>query len=359
MKQRIIAHLDLDAFFASLEERETPWMAGKPVVVGSDPLEGQGRGVVSTANYLARAYGIRSALPISKAWQFSLDAARRGQPEAIFVTPDFRKYSKASRAVMEIIRKYSAVVEQASVDEAYIDLSNYKSFVQAEEVCCAIKNEIKTQERITASIGLGQNKLIAKIASDMQKPDGLTIILPEDSEKFLAPLSIRKIPGIGPKTEQSFNAQKIFKVEDLKKYSLAELEEMLGKWGTALYYKIRGLDDSAVSEEYEAKSIGEQETFLEDTLDFKTVMEKMEFLCQGVFRSFQASDFQSFKNVTITARFADFETKTRSHTLKKNEKTLKTIKVEAMRLLMPFFDSRENPRRKKIRLVGVRIERLA
>ena len=327
MAQRIIAHLDLDAFFASVEERETPWMAGKPVVVGSDPLEGKGRGVVSTANYLARAYGIRSALPISKAWHFSQDAGRRGLPEAIFVTPDFRKYSKASRAVMEIIRKYSAVVEQASVDEAYIDLSNYKSFVQAEE--------------------------------DMQKPDGLTIILPKDSEKFLAPLSIRKIPGIGPKTEQSFNAQKIFKVEDLKKYSLAELEEMLGKWGTALYYKIRGLDDSAVSEEYEAKSIGEQETFLEDTLDFKTVMEKMEILCQGVFRSFQASDFKSFKNVTITARFADFETKTRSHTLKKTEKTLKAIKVEAMRLLMPFFDSRENPRRKKIRLVGVRLEKLA
>lgn len=385
MKQRIIAHLDLDAFFASVEERETPWMAGKPIVVGSDPLEGRGRGVVSTANYAARAYGIRSALPISKAWQFSQAAVRKGLPEAIFVTPDFRKYSQASRAVMAIIQQYSAVMQQASVDEAYFDLSHVGSFEKAIEICREIKIKIKTQEKITASIGLGPNKLVAKIASDMQKPDGLTIVYPELVEGFLAPLSVRKIPGIGPKTEQFLNSLKIYKVQDLKKHSQAELGEMLGssrtnfvstrsvfepkantklvrsKWGWALYEKIRGRDDSPVAEEHEVKSIGEQETFLEDTLDFKTVIERLEGLCQGVFRSFQESDFKTFKNVTVTVRFSDFETKTRSHTLKKNgirRGGLKVLKQESMKLIFPFFDARENPKRQKIRLIGVRLEKL-
>ncbi|MFA6974032.1 MAG: DNA polymerase IV [Parcubacteria group bacterium] len=310
------------------------------------------------ANYAARAYGIRSALPISKAWQFSQAAVRKGLPEAIFVTPDFRKYSKASQAVMAIIQKYSAVMQQASVDEAYFDLSHVGSFEKATEVCREIKALIKTQERITASIGFGPNKLIAKIASDMQKPDGLTVIIPEKVEEFLEPLSIRKIPGIGPKTEEQLNKLKIYKVQDLKKYSQMQLQEMLGKWGVALFFKIRGIDDSEVVEEYEAKSIGEQETFFEDTLDFKTVMEKLEGLCQGVFCSFQESDFKTFQNVTITVRFADFATKTRSHTLKKSEKTLKALKQESMKLIFPFFDARENPRKKRIRLIGVRVEKL-
>lgn len=370
---RIIAHLDLDAFFASVEEREHPRLKGLPIVVGADPLDGRGRGVVSTANYKAREYGIRSALPISKAWEFSQKAKREGKREAVFVTPDFQKYSKVSRAVMEIVRKYSDVTEQASVDEMYFDLSHLMetdlkvqlsaflklSFRKAEEICKQIKQEIKVKEKITASIGLGPNKLIAKIASDMQKPDGLTVVFPKNAEVFLEPLSVRKIPGIGPKTEQYLNGLKIYKVGDLKKYSKTELEEMLGKWGLDLYYKIRGIDDSEVLEDYEVKSIGEQETFYEDTLDFKIIIEKLESLCQGIFKGFQESDFRTFKNITVTVRFSDFETKIRSHTLKKSAKTLKIMKVEAMKLLMPFFDNRENPRRKKIRLVGMRVEKMA
>lgn len=375
---RIIAHLDLDAFFASVEEKERPRLKGLPIVVGADPAPKQvwygadpaakkvlvatGRGVVSTANYKAREYGIRSALPISKAWQFSQQAVRAGKPEAIFVMPDFRKYSKASNAVMEIVRKYSDVTEQAGIDEIYIDLSMYVNFAEAEKICRKIKNEIKEQEKITASIGLGPNKLIAKIASDMQKPDGLTVINDENppagGEEFLEPLSIRKIPGIGPKTEQYFNELKIHKVGDLKKYSKAELEEMLGKWGAELYFKIRGIDDSPVAEDSEVKSIGEQETFQEDTLDFKIIIEKLESLCQGVFKSFQTSDFSTFKNITVTVRFSDFETKTRSHTLLKSTKTFKALKIGAIKLLMPFFDNRENPRKKRIRLIGIRVEKL-
>lgn len=383
----------MDAFFASVEERDNPRFKGLPIVVGSDPAEGRGRGVVSTANYAARVYGIRSALPISKAWQFSQKAKREGKPEAIFLDVDFRKYSKVSHEIMEIIRKYSNTIEQASIDEAYIDLSDPRvqlleaqelnSWKQATEICKKIKKEIFDKERLTASIGLGPNKLIAKIASDMQKPDGLTVVFPEQVEKFLEPLPIRKIPGIGPKTELLFKQHGIITVKDLKKYSKDDLRNMLGsprtnfaqtqsvfgpkastklvrgKWGFDLHDKIRGIDESPVTEEYEIKSIGEQETFLEDTLDFKFVVERLQSLCQGVFHSFKKSDFKSFKNVTITVRFSGFETKTRSHTLPKSSATLKVLKGEAIKLLMPFFDSRENPKRKKIRLIGVRIEKLS
>lgn len=362
--------MDMDAFFAAIEERDNPRLKGLPIVVGADPLEGKGRGVVSTANYKAREYGIHSAVPISKAWELSEKAKREGKAEAIFLNGHYKKYGEVSERIMEIVRKYSKAVEQASVDEAYFDLSgaklrefpelssDRKSFEKAREVCEKIKEEIKEKEKLTASIGVGPNKLIAKIASDMQKPDGLTVIYPELVEGFLEPLSIRKIPGIGPKTEQFFNARGIRIVKDLKKHNLVEMEEMLGKWGEDLYYKIRGIDDSPIVEEYEAKSIGEQVTFQNDTLDFNFVFTRMETLCQDVFRRFKESDFKSFRTVTITVRFSGFETKNRSHTLSKPASTLKTLTIESTRLLMPFFDSRENPRRKLIRLVGVRIEKL-
>lgn len=366
----------MDAFFAAIEERDNPRFKGWPIVVGADPMEGHGRGVVSTANYKAREYGIRSAVPISKAWELSEKAKREGKSEAIFLNGHFEKYGEVSSRIMEIVRKYSDRVEQASVDEAYFDLSHLLAktnpktefldilklgFRKAEEICKEIKAEIKKREKLTASIGIGPNKLIAKIASDMQKPDGLTVITPDKAEEFLEPLSIRKIPGIGPKTEQVFNARGIRIVRDLKKHNLGEMEEMLGKWGEDLYYKIRGIDDSEILEEYEAKSIGEQETFQNDTLDFNFVFKRMELLCQDVFRRFKESDFKSFRTVTITVRFSGFETKNRSHTLSKPVRRggLKTLTIESTRLLMPFFDTRENPRKKLIRLVGVRVEKLA
>jgi DNA polymerase IV (DinB-like DNA polymerase) len=360
---RIIAHLDMDAFFASVEERDNPKIKGLPIVVGSDPMEGQGRGVVSTANYKAREYGIRSALPISKAWQFSQNAKRKGLPEAVFLDVDFAKYSRASEEIMKIVRKYSSITEQASVDEMYLDLSSFlkpgfRNFRKAEDICREIKKEIWEKEKLTASIGLGQNKLVAKIASDMQKPDGLTVITPEKTEEFLEPLSIRKIPGIGPKTEQLLNSQKIFLIKDLKNISQEKLQEMLGKWGLDLFEKARGIDSDPVSEDYEIKSIGEQTTFQNDSLDFKFVIEQLDKLCEGIFHSFQESDFHSFRTIVATIRFSNFETKNRSHTLAKPQKTLKILKIESMKLLMPFFDSRENPQRRKIRLIGVRIEKL-
>jgi len=355
---RIVGHLDMDAFFAAIEERDNPEWAGKPIVVGADPVEGKGRGVVSTANYKARVYGIRSALPISQAWQYSENAKKKGREPAVFLPPDMKKYSAVSQRVMAVMRRHAQIVEQASIDEAYLDLSFAGSYEAAAEVCRGVKTEIKESERLTASMGVGPNKLIAKIASDQQKPDGLTIITEAEAERFLEPLSIRKIPGIGPKTEARFARLGVKLVQDLKRFSLEELEDLLGKWGYDLYRKVRAMDDSPVEEEYEAKSIGEQDTFLHDTLDVTFIFDRLKVLCQSVFASFQRSGAESFRTVVVTVRFADFDTKTRSHTHTEPIDKLNRFEFEAMKLLMPFVDGRSNPGRKLIRLIGVRVEKL-
>ncbi len=365
---RIIAHLDMDAFFAAVEERDKPRIQGKPIVVGSDPEDGKGRGIVSTANYRAREYGIRSALPISTAWRFSEEARRAGKDPVVFLGVDFKKYGAVSDHIMKIITgvleharppKFPAGnLERASVDEAYFDLSFSGSYKNAEDICRKIKNDIKGEERLTASVGIGPNKLIAKIASDIEKPDGLTIVREEEAEKFLEPLSLRTIPGIGPKTEAVFKKLGASRVFDLKKYSPDELKELLGKWGDELYKKIRGKDSSPIVEEYEAKSIGEQETFAEDTRDPGFLSSRLRELCAGVFESFKKSEFTSFRTLVVTVRFADFVTKNRSRTFQAPIHSKSTLEFESLKLLMPFFDKRENPSRKAIRLIGVRIEKL-
>lgn len=358
---RIIAHLDMDAFFAAIEERDKPRLKGLPIIIGTDPKDGRGRGAVSTANYKAREYGIKSALPISKAWLYSQEAKNKGLPEAIFITPNFSKYEASSKKIIEIISKYSFQIEQASIDEAYFDLSHLKTFKKAQKTCQQIKLEIKNKEKLTASIGIGPNKLIAKIASDFQKPNGLTVVEDFEKEKFLELLPIRKIPGVGPKTEELFKKQNVKIVSDLKKYSQKDLEKMLGKWGTDLYQKIRGIDNSLLIEEWEAKSISEQETFESDTDKIEIIIQLIQKLSGQVFNRFQKSDFASFQTIGITIRFSDFITKSRAHTLSKpltaSEDSRKIFEFEILKLLFPFLDMRENPQHKKIRLLGVKIEK--
>lgn len=371
---RIIAHLDMDAFFAAIEERDHPRYKGRPIVVGADPEEGKGRGVVSTANYAARKYGIHSAMPISIAWRLAEKAREAGLPATTFVGGHFSKYSETSDRIIAIVKKYAPLVEQASVDEAYIDLSSNakKPMFNALNIARKIKSEIEKKEKLTCSVGIGPNKLIAKIAAGMQKPDGFTVVQEEDAEKFLKPLPIRSIPGIGPKTWQFFAEKNIKTVEDLKKYSRSELQQMIGKWGIELYDRIRGIDDSPVVEEYEIKSIGEQITFHEDTLDTRFISENLKELCNSVISRFMKSNFQSFRTIGITARFEDFFTKTRAHTFPESKdkignlfewqspkKLSELLYFEAFRLLAPFFDKRENSQHKKIRLIGVRIEKLS
>src|SRR3989344_8210080 len=373
---RIIAHLDLDAFFAAVEERDKPRLKGRPIVIGADPEDGKGRGVVSTANYAARKYGIHSAMPISHAWRLAKDAERQGQMPTIFLQGNHERYSEVSERVMKIIRsrvvcsdalrhksgrsesRLYVGVEQASVDEAYFDLTYTGDFIKAEYVCRKIKEDIRKKEKITASIGLASNKLIAKIASDMQKPDGLTIVTSDQAEKFLAPLPIRKIPGIGPKTGEFLKNKGIETISDVKQYSREEMSEMLGRWGEDIYYKARGIDDSPIVEEHEAKSIGQQETFRNDTLDAGLMFDVLKEMSVKIEKELKHSGFGAFRTVTISVRFSDFETKSRSHTLKEPSDGSDKIYTEAMKLFMPFFDKRENPQNKAIRLIGVRVEKL-
>jgi DNA polymerase IV (DinB-like DNA polymerase) len=357
-KQRIIGHIDMDAFFAAVEEKDHPWMKGKPIAVGSDPLEGRGRGVVSTANYKAREYGIRSATPISVAWRLSEQAVKNGNPLVVFAQPNFVRYRKESEQVMEIVGKYSKVIQQASIDEAYFDLCDTGSFEKALQIAKKIQKEILEKQKLSASIGIGPNKLIAKIASDFQKPYGITIVTEKEVEKFLEPMSLRKIPGIGPKTQELLREKGAETIRDLKRYKREELEKMLGKWGLDIFEKIRGRDSAPLVTEWEAKSIGEQETFLEDSLEINFLMERVKMLCESVHERFRQGNFTSFKTVVVTVRFSDFETKSRSHTLKEKADKERAIEFEALKSLLPFFVGKENPRRKKIRLLGVRIENL-
>jgi nucleotidyltransferase/DNA polymerase involved in DNA repair len=358
MPPRIIGHLDMDAFFAAVEERDHPELRGRPLVVGADPRDGKGRGVVSTANYPARSYGIHSALPISQAWRRSEIARRQGKPPVVFLRPNFERYVEVSGRILTMVRRHVSVIEQSGIDEMYFDLSVAGRVDKAKEICQSIKHDIVTEERLTASIGIGPNKLIAKIASDFHKPDGLTMVEEQDAEAFVAPLSVRKIPGIGPKTEARLHQQGISVVQDLKRFSREELEGLFGKWGLELYEKVRGRDESPIQGVSEVKSIGEQETFAEDTRDSSVIVEHQRRMCEDVVRRLVEAGFSHFRTVVVTVRFADFETMSRSHTLAHPTGSLKDLEVEAIKLLLPFLDHRENPKRKLIRMIGVRVEKL-
>ena len=355
---RIIAHLDMDAFFAAIEERDTPAFRGVPLVVGADPRGGQGRGVAATSNYLARAYGIQSATPISKAWHASESARRAGKPPVTFVSVDMPKYLRVSEEVLKIVRRYMPIVEQASIDEAYGDLSQTGCYEAAEALCLTVKNAIRAEQQLTASIGIGPNKLIAKIASGLHKPDGLTVVREEETESFLEPLPVRIIPGIGPKSEERFRSLGIQSVRDAKQFTLFQLVDMMGKRGAGLYDHLRGMDFTPLDLSSRPKTIGEQATFEADTDDSQVLMEQLMALSKGVITRLHLEGFQSFRTIALTVRFADFETKSRAHTLTEPASEHATVWREALKLLMPFLDRRENPQRKLVRLLGLRVEKL-
>jgi DNA polymerase IV (DinB-like DNA polymerase) len=355
---RIIAHVDMDAFYASVEARHNPALRDKPVVVGADPKEGRGRGVVEAASYAARRYGIRAALPISRAWKLAEAARRKGEEPVVFVHGNRKLYVEMSEQVMAILAPAGDAFEEASIDEAYLDLSSLGSFEAAVERAQALKREIAECLGLTCSVGLGPNKLVAKIASDFRKPDGLTVVPLEEVQAFLDPMSIRVIPGIGPKTEAELNERGIHTVHDLRGLALAQLTEWFGRWGEELQAKAHGLSDSAVSNEWEPKSVGEQETFEVNTLDAAFILERVRALAGEVFARLQRQGFRAFRTVTITVRFAHFRTLTRSRTPPEEIASEDALQAAAVQLLLPFFDQRENPRGTKIRLIGVRAEKL-
>jgi DNA polymerase IV (archaeal DinB-like DNA polymerase) len=361
---RIIVHVDMDAFYAAVEERHDPSLRGLPVVVGADPKEGKGRGVVTTANYIARRFGVHSALPISRAWRLAEAARRRGEPATVFIRPNFKVYGEVSDRIMQIFTHSADCFEEASIDEAYLDVSSLGNFAAAVERMTALKSLIREQEGLGCSVGIGPNKLIAKIASGSMKPDGLTLVIPPLVLDFLSPLPIRVIPGIGPKGAGFLHDQNIHTVKDLQAISEAQLTEWFGKWGQRLFEKARGIDDSAVSNEWTRKSVGEQETFEQDSRSPAFVTERLYSMADRVIAKLREKKFAGFRTITLTVRFSDFETKNRSHSIKNgialdnNGQALRHLKAEALALLLPFFDARENPRGKAIRLVGLRIEKL-
>ena len=361
---RIIVHVDMDAFYAAIEERSNPTLRGLPLVVGADPQDGRGRGVVMTANYQARRFGIRSALPISRAWRLAQAAHRRGEPETIFVRSNFQLYETVSSRIMKIFERFSDAVEEASIDEAYLDVSSLQSFDDAQGSMTMLKKEILEQERLGCSIGIGPNKLIAKVASGRNKPDGLTVITQQEVQDFLDPLPIRVIPGIGPKSEAFLHRQNVRIVRELRGITQATLMQWFGSWGPRLFEKAQGVDNSPVANEWTRKSVGEQETFEHDSRDLAFVSERLDRMAQRVLAKLRRNEFSGFRTLTLTVRFYDFETRNRSRTIKNgilldgNGDSLHLIQKQALELLLRFFDARENPRGKAIRLIGLRLEKL-
>jgi DNA polymerase IV (DinB-like DNA polymerase) len=259
---------------------------------------------------------------------------------------------------MVILAPGGDAFEEASIDEAYLDLSSLGSFEAATERVLGLKREIAERLGLTCSIGLGPNKLVAKIASDFKKPDGLTVVTPDQVQAFLDPMSIRVIPGIGPKTEAELNDQGIRTVRDLRGVELAQLAQWFGRWGEDLYAKARGLSDSVVSNEWEPKSVGEQETFEVNTLDADFIRERVRALAGEVFVRLQRQGFRACRTVTITVRFAHFRTLSRARTSREEFASPEALYIAAAELFAPFFDARANPRGTKIRLIGVRAEKL-
>jgi DNA polymerase IV (DinB-like DNA polymerase) len=360
---RIIVHVDMDAFYAAVEERRNPALREQPVAVGADPKEGKGRGVVTTANYRARKFGIRSALPISRAWRFAEAARRRGEPATVFIQPNMPLYRDVSARIMQILERYADAFEEASIDEAYLDVSSRETILAATEHMTRLKAEIHEREGLGCSVGIGPNKLIAKIASGREKPNGLTVVPPENVETFLAPLPIRVIPGIGPKSEHFLHERNLRTVADLRQISETALTEWFGKWGQRLFEKVRGIDDSEVSNEWTRKSLGEQETFEEDTRDQSIVVARLDLMAERIIGKLRGKEFKGFRTVTVTVRFSDFQTSNRSHTIKDgiridDDDAPRRFKNEALSLLLPFFEARENPRAKSFRLIGLRVEKL-
>ncbi len=339
---RIIMHVDMDAFFAAAEQREHPEWKGKPVVVGADPKQGKGRGVVATASYEARKFGIKSAMPISKAYKLC--------PTAIFARPNFQLYISASESVMKILRSHSGKFEQVSIDEAFMDLAGKaKGMDEAAKLAAEIKKEILEKEKLGCSIGIASNKLVAKTASDFRKPDGLTIVEPGNEKEFLEPLPVRKLTGVGPKTEAMLGGIGITSIGELAAVPAGLLEKELGKFGVYLHEAANGIDESEVEENYEIKSVSRNLTFEEDTRDKALVLAAIEEMARDACASLKESGL-SCRTAGIRIRFEDFETHTKEKTLAEATADSPIVTKTAKQLLQPFFSDK-----RKIRLVGIRL----
>lgn len=301
-KIRKIIHVDMDAFYASVEQRDFPKLKGKPVVVGGSP-DGRG-GVVAAASYEAREYGVKSAMSSKKAQQLC--------PYAVFVYPRFEAYRDVSKHIREIFSRYTDLIEPLSLDEAYLDVTEDKlnigsAITIAEEIRKAIKDELN----LTASAGVSINKFVAKIASDMNKPNGLTFIGPSKIEKFMEKLPVEKFHGVGKVTAERMKMQGIRKGKDLKKLSEERLVMLFGKSGKFFYNIVRGIDNRQIKADREIKSISAEDTFSEDLAKGEELYGKLMEVIQSVFR--RVNKYQLYgRTLTVKIKFADFKMITRS-----------------------------------------------
>jgi len=343
-EKRIVMHIDMDHFFTAIEEREHLEYKGQPVVVGADPKDGKGRGVVSTCNYEARRFGIKSAMPISKAWKRC--------PTAVFLPVNYKLYGKVSSEIMSILRRYADRSEQFGIDEAFLDVSSRaRDFEAARKLAQQIKKVIFDKERLTCSIGIAPNKLVAKIASDFEKPDGLTLVEDKDVESFLSPLPVSKLWGIGKKTERRLNEMGIKTTGDLAAYDASILAEKFRALGAHFSQMAHGIDRSPVQVEWEAKSMSRDVTFEEDTSDQKLILETLDELCEELYKEVRESNL-FFRTVTVKIRYKNFETHTHSKTLPFLTNRLMDLQKTVHELAQPFLQ----PER-KIRLVGAKVSR--
>ncbi len=302
---RLVMHVDMDAFFAAIEQRDDPDLRGKPVIIGAQP---GGRGVVSTASYEARVFGVHSAMPVSE--------AHRLCPDGIFLRPDFHRYKEASEGLMDVLRSISPVVEPVGIDEAYVDIAGLGRLLGSPaKIGHETKRRVHETLRLTASVGIGPNRVIAKIASDRLKPDGLTIVSPDDVVSFLAPLPVGDMRGVGRKTVPVLNRMGIRTIGDLQQRSLEDLQGFLGaNQARALHIQAQGIASDFVGNVQARKSISKETTFQVDEKDFNVIRETLLTLACQVGRTSRRTGLAGQK-VTIKARLPGFVTYTRQRKL--------------------------------------------
>lgn len=345
MPDRIIFHLDMDHFYTAVEEREHPEIQGKPVIVGADPKEGKGRGVVSTSNYEARKSGVRSGMPISQAWRLC--------PNAIYLRPNFPLYIHVSNQIMSIARKYAVKFEQWGIDEAFLDVTGkVTDFADAEMLAKRVNREIKETQSLTCSIGVGPNKLVAKVASDFQKPDGLTVVKENEVEAFLAPLPVRKLLWVGRKTEAKLKELGVTTIGELAQFDPSMLTSVFGVAGLQMHLMAKGIDKSEVEERVGVKSVSHETTFEQDTSDPQIIYDSLAALCVEVQKETE-SQHLLFKTVTLKIRYSNFETHNKSKTLPFLTNRLYDLQKTEKELMAAWL---KNDR--KVRLIGVRVSNL-
>ncbi len=334
---RCILHIDLDAFFVSVEQALAPELRGKPVVVGGRPDR---RGVVASASYEARAFGIRSAMPLAQAYRLC--------PQAIFLQGSFSAYRDASEKFMTVLADFSPCLEPGGLDEAYVDVTGCEeAFGVPCQIAVRIKERVNRELKLVASVGMASCKVVAKIASDLGKPDGLIEVAAGQERDFLAPLPVGRLPGVGKKTEQTLNSMGIRTIGQLAALPPEFVKNRLGVMGTAIHLCAKGIDNRKVEPAGEAKSISRETTFAEDTLDATFLKAVLRYLCERVGAELR-HEGKHARTITLKLRYADFETITRSLSSKEATDTDEAIFAGAVGL----FDRVLAEKRKLVRLIG-------